>query len=232
MRTRIAAQGPQRCSCRAVACGGRGVSCDMGRRPLVRRRWRLGSPFPARRGCLPGPATASVAATASASIKDAEIVPSCPARCQMISRSRRAAVSDATRRPSRRHASWIRPRRPSVRARGAIRAQCRCISPATPGCASIPETAPRRRQPARLPRQRRIPAGRPVSRSVGAPADHSRARRLQRRFQNSIRHQGGTRKEFLSACAAAALQAGSTPRHYRIPATTVVTPQRACVVQR
>ena len=33
---------PQRCSCRAVACGDRGVSCDMGRRPLVRRRWRLG----------------------------------------------------------------------------------------------------------------------------------------------------------------------------------------------
>ena len=35
---------PQGCSCRAVACGDRGVSCDMGRRPLVRRRWRLGSP--------------------------------------------------------------------------------------------------------------------------------------------------------------------------------------------
>ena len=54
---------PQRCSCRAVACGDPGVSRDMGRRPLVRRRWRLGSPFPARQGCLPGPATASVAAT-------------------------------------------------------------------------------------------------------------------------------------------------------------------------
>ena len=44
---------PRRCSCRAVACGDRGVSCDMGRRPLVRRRWRRGSPFPARQGMPP-----------------------------------------------------------------------------------------------------------------------------------------------------------------------------------
>ena len=44
---------PQRCSCRAVACGDRGVSFDMGRRPLVRRRWRHGSPFPACQGMPP-----------------------------------------------------------------------------------------------------------------------------------------------------------------------------------
>ena len=55
MRTRIAACSPKRCSCRAVACGDRGVSCDMGRRPLVRRRWHRGSPFPARQG-MPPPA--------------------------------------------------------------------------------------------------------------------------------------------------------------------------------
>ena len=45
-----------RCSCRAVACGDRGVSdSDMGRRPLVRRRWRHGCGvlFTARPGCLP-----------------------------------------------------------------------------------------------------------------------------------------------------------------------------------
>ena len=46
---------PQRCSCRAVACGDRGVSCDMGRRPLIRRRWRHGSPFPVCQG-MPPPA--------------------------------------------------------------------------------------------------------------------------------------------------------------------------------
>ena len=55
MRTRIAACSPKRCSCRAVACGDPGVSCDMGRRPLVRRRWRRGSPFPVRQG-MPPPA--------------------------------------------------------------------------------------------------------------------------------------------------------------------------------
>ena len=55
MRTRIAACSPERCSCRAVACGDRGVSRDMGRRPLVRRRWRRGSPFPAHQG-MPPPA--------------------------------------------------------------------------------------------------------------------------------------------------------------------------------
>ena len=46
---------PERCSCRAVACGDRGVSCDMGRRPLVRRRRHRGSPSPARQG-MPPPA--------------------------------------------------------------------------------------------------------------------------------------------------------------------------------
>ena len=55
IRTRMSAYSPQRCSCRAVACGDRGVSCDMGRRPLVRRRWHRRSPFPARQG-MPPPA--------------------------------------------------------------------------------------------------------------------------------------------------------------------------------
>ena len=44
-----------RCSCRAVACGDRGVSCDMGRRPLVRRRWRLGCGVAAWPGMPPWP---------------------------------------------------------------------------------------------------------------------------------------------------------------------------------
>ena len=46
--------------------------------------------------------------------------------------------------------------------------------PGTTECASIPEAAPGRRWPAWPPRPpRRIPACRPVSRSVGAPADHA-----------------------------------------------------------
>ena len=50
----------------------------------------------------------------------------------------------------------------------------------TPECASIPEAAPGRRWPAWPPRpSRRIPACRPVSRSVGAPADHAAQGRLE-----------------------------------------------------
>ena len=129
---------------------------------------RLANPT-TRAGMPPSAATASVATTVPASIKDSEIVPSCPASRQMVSRSRRAAAFGMLpRRPSGRHA----PRRSapvrSHRAAWRIRAKCRCISPATPQCASIPETAPGRRWPcpAAAP-SCRIPACRPVSRSAG-----------------------------------------------------------------
>ena len=78
-----------RCSCRAVACGDRGVSFDMGRRPLVRRRWCRGSPFPARPGCLPGPATTSFATTVPASIKDSALSRRAP---RAVRRSREVAA--------------------------------------------------------------------------------------------------------------------------------------------
>ena len=65
---------------------------------------RLANPT-TRAGMPPGAATASVATTASASIKDPEIVPSCPASRQMVSRSRRAAVFGMLPRyPSGQHA--------------------------------------------------------------------------------------------------------------------------------
>ena len=95
-------------------------------------------------------ATAAVATTVSASIKDSCLVPSCPASRQKVSRGCRPAASDAAWPPVK--AARILDSPPPVRARGAIRAKCRCISPATPECASIPETAPGRRcMPAAAP---------------------------------------------------------------------------------
>ena len=89
MRTRIAAHGPSRCSCRAVACGDRGVSRDMGRRPLVRRRWRLGSPFPARQGMPPRPRD-RLGRLDNVGFDQGLIgVPSCPASLLKVSRGRR-----------------------------------------------------------------------------------------------------------------------------------------------
>ena len=66
---------PQRCSCRAVACGDRGVSCDMGRRPLVRRRWRCGHGFLNRmaRDASPGCRHYLARRDSSASIKDSAL---------------------------------------------------------------------------------------------------------------------------------------------------------------
>ena len=66
------------------------------------------------------------------------LVPSCPASRQKVSRSRPPAVSGCPCGPAcaNRRIPSIRPRRLSAAWR--IRAQCRCISPATPECASIP----------------------------------------------------------------------------------------------
>ena len=70
----------------------------------------------------PAAATASVAATVAASIKDSAL----SRRAPRVARWSREAAALPRRmqhgRPSRRHASSIRPRRPSVQARGAIRA--------------------------------------------------------------------------------------------------------------
>ena len=110
---------------------------------------------------------------------------------------------------------------------------CRCISPATPECASIPETAPRRRQPQAV--TCRACAGlQPAVRSPGLAemAPDPPPKGGPKREQSTPWHRGGTRTEFLSACAAAALQAGSAPRHYRMLATASATALRRCDVPR
>ena len=117
-------------------------------------------------------ATASVAATAPASIKDSNVSRRAREPSDGLAKPRALPRSGCGLcRPSNGGASRSAPAAPQSDV--ANPCPCRCISPATPGCVSIPETAPRRRQPARLPRPRRISACRPVSRSVGAPADHA-----------------------------------------------------------
>ena len=96
----------------------------MGRRPLVRRRWRRGygvsRPCTARDASL-ATATTSSATTVSASMQDAFCVPSCPANVPEVSRGRRLPCLDV--HPARNRAPGasgsIRPRRPSIKRRGA-----------------------------------------------------------------------------------------------------------------
>ncbi len=193
---------PQRCSCRAVACGDRGVSCDMGRRPLVRRRWRHGSPFPACQG-MPPPIPRPPRSPRQLRLRSrTPVVPSCPVNVPKVSRGCRAAVFDAhaagAYRPAH-GASVDSPPSPEMRRRGQ----------------SVPDTgaSPRRLRNAvasrkrhlgvvsrklRLPRPRRIPADCPVARSG---RDGSRPTAPGRPQTASVYrwHQGGTRKECLAA---------------------------------
>ena len=175
-----------RCSCRAVACGGPGVSFDSGRRPLVRRR-RLrdrGVSQPPTPGMPPRPprpprsprqrrlrsrtpALSRRAPRAFRRSREAAALPrSMPGPPVLTSRLSGASDSPPPRQFKR------------------VAYPCLCAGasprPLQDALASR-MTAPRRRHPAGSPRQRRISAGRPVSRSVGAPADYSRARRLRRR---------------------------------------------------
>ena len=93
---------PQRCSCLAVACGDRGVSFDMGRRPLVRRRWRRGRGiFAARPGCLPGPRDRLGRLDSLGFDQGLCFVPSRPASFPKVSRRRRLPCLGCPRRPSK-----------------------------------------------------------------------------------------------------------------------------------
>ena len=140
----------------------------------------LRRPSPHDRDASLVPATASIAMTASASIKDFCCVPSRPANVPNVSRGRRLPcvwmslppvfVNDLTHPvdspPSSQKSAW------------RIRAQCRCISPATPECRNIPEAAPGRRLPqamvaAPAPDSRRL-SGLPVW-SRWLPTGHHRA---------------------------------------------------------
>ena len=221
MRTRIAACSPKRCSCRAVACGDRGVSCDMGRRPLVRRRWRHGSPFPACQG-MPPPVPRAPRSPRQFRLRSrTPVVPSCPVNVPKVSRGCRAAVFDAHAAGAygpAHGASVDSPPSPEMRRRGQ----------------SVPDTgaSPRRLRNAvasrkrhlgvvsrklRLPRPRRIPADCPVARSGRDGSRPTAPRRPQTAGNIHLaprRHQ----KRMFSSLAAIALQRRLAPRHYRIAA--------------
>ena len=90
----------------AVACGDRGVSFDMGRRPLVRRRWRLGCGVfqPPALGMPPKPPRPPRSPRQFRLRSRTSLVPSYPASRQKVSRSRRTAAFgclDAARQSSR-----------------------------------------------------------------------------------------------------------------------------------
>ena len=211
---------PQRCSYRAVACGDRGVSCDMGRRPLVRRRWRHGSPFPACQGMPPPIPRPPRSPRQFRRRSRTPVVPSCPVNVPKVSRGCRTAVLDAPCCPSTGGTSFpIRPPPPFDRVacpcrRGAsphvIRDTCasRVVWHLGCGCRKL-----------RLPRPCRIPAGCPVSRSVEVASDHTA---IQRR-QNGVSVPPAPRwhqNRMFSSLAAAALHADLAPRHYRTSATS------------
>ena len=237
MRTRIAACSPKRCSCRAVACGDRGVSCDMGRRPLVRRRWRHGSPFPACQG-MPPPVPRAPRSPRQFRLRSrTPVVPSCPASFPKVSRSCRPAVFDAHAAGAygpAHGASVDSPPSPEMRRRGQ----------------SVPDTgaSPRRLRNAvasrkrhlgvvsrklRLPRPRRIPADCPVARSGrdgSRPTAPGRPQTAGNIHLAPRRHQ----KRMFSSLAAIALQRRLAPRHYRFAAaaTASATGSRAVVTGR
>ena len=97
----------------------------------------------------PAPATASIATTVSASIKDSCFVPSCPANYRKVSRSCRTAVFDDHAAGAYKPTSWHPfDSPPSPVNSNPWRNPCpyRCIYPTTPKCTTIPEAAPGRLQ--------------------------------------------------------------------------------------
>ena len=71
----------------------------MGRRPLVRRRWRCGSPFPARRG-MPPPAPRPPRSPRQSRLRSRTVVrPVVPREPRKVSRGRRAAASGCHLQP-------------------------------------------------------------------------------------------------------------------------------------
>ena len=183
MRTRIAAQGPlMQLPCRRmrrprrVLRHGRAASClaAMASRPAV----SFNRP---RQGCLPGRRD-RLGRRDSVGLDQGRVLSRRAPR--VLEWSREAAAlprSGCWSMPPIGVAAHpaIRPRRPAER-HGESVPDAGASPRRTPECASIPEAAPGRRWPAWPPRpSRRIPACRPVSRSVGAPADHAAQGRLE-----------------------------------------------------
>ena len=165
----------------------------MGRRPLVRRRWRRG--YGVSRPCTArdasqATATTSYATTVPASMQDAFCVPSCPANVPEVSRGRRLPCLMSTSPATGRMAHRVRPAPAARRSSGMAH-------PCPRGCISRPQvhhtrvscdrgSAPGRRHPrAMAAHPRRISTGRLVSQSVGMAPDHAASGQLPHGRYNS-----------------------------------------------
>ena len=209
---------PQRCSCRAVACGDRGVSFDMGRRPLVRRRWRHGSPFPACQGMpplIPRPPRSPRQFRLRSRTLLCPVVPRersegftrlphCRVGCYMLPVKGRHIPLDSPPLPFGRVAYPCRrgASPPVIRDTCALRVAWHLGC----GCRKL-----------RLPRPCRIPAGCPVSRSVGVASNHTAIQRRQNGVSVPLAPRWHQNRMF-SSLAAAALHADLASRHYRMSA--------------
>ena len=165
----------------------------MGRRPLVRRRWRRG--YGVSRPCTArdasqATATTSHATTVPASMQDAFCVPSCPANVPEVSRGRRLpylmSTTPAIGRLAHRVRSAPAARRSSAMAhpcpRGCISRRNSAILAYRANC----DLAPGRRHPrAMAAHPRRISTGRLVSQSVGMAPDHAASGQLPHGRYNS-----------------------------------------------
>ncbi len=195
---------PIRCSCRAVACGDRGVSCDMGRRPLVRRRWRCGSPFPAHQG-MPPPVPRPPRSPRQSRLRSRTLLgPVVPReRSEGFTRLPRCRVLDvpANRLCGRLAHPSIRPCPPEMRRHGAS-VPTGCITPCESAIlahhrsrgtwASAIASYGCRARAGFPPAVRASPVW-----SEWLPTDHHTA--VPRRRGIYTWHQGGTRKECLAA---------------------------------
>ena len=204
----------------------RRVGLDMGRRPLVRRRWCRGygisRPCTAR-DASQATATASIATTVSASMQDAFSVPSCPANVPEVSRGRRLPYLMSTTPVIGRLAH-------RVRSAPAARRSSGMAHPCPRGCISRPQvhhtrvscdrgSAPGRRHPRamdaapapdfhRLSGLTSLSGWLPTTLPQGSSHMAATIAPAPKRHQNYL----------LITLAAAALRADLAPRHYRIPA--------------
>ena len=199
----------------------------MGRRPLVRRRWRHGSPFPACQGMPPLIPRPPRSPRQFRLRSRTPVVPSCPVNVPKVSRGCRAAVFDAHAAGAygpAHGASVDSPPPPEMRRRGQS-----VPAGASPG--PLQNALPFRKRhldfvsrKLRLPRPCRIPAGCPVARSGrdgSRPTASGRPQTVGNIHLAPRRHQ----KRMFSSLAAAGRNADLAPRHYRKPA-----PARAVAV--
>ena len=186
----------------------RRVELDMGRRPLVRRRWRRGygvcRPCTAR-DASQATATTSHATTVPASMQDAFSVPSCPANVPESSRDRRLpclmAMSPASGRMAHRVRFAPTARRSSGMAHPCPRG---CISRHSSTILAYRATAHWHLGVAIhercLARPHRISTGRLVSQSVGMAPDHAATGRLPHGRYDSASTKAAPQKSCYHPC--------------------------------